>query len=85
MFCVHGNKRTTWRVTLYLQRSPAAGQGGHGRVGQVGADVNERVGGGEVEAVLVGDEAVDDGVGGPDVELGVLGVGEGAGLVLEPN
>ena len=35
--------------------------------------------------VLVGDEAVDDGVGGPDVELGVLGVGEGAGLVLEPN
>ena len=83
-------------LQMYLQRSPAAGQQGcHG--GVVGNkahidDVDERRSGGgrEVEAVLVGGEAVDDGgedaaaavSAAADEEHGVLGVGEGAALVL---
>ena len=48
-------------------------------------DVDEGAGvGREVEAVLVGHETVDDGVGAAaaDEELGVLGVGEGAAVVV---
>ena len=71
---------------MYLQRSPTAGQGCHGGVGNARIDVDERSGGREVEAVLVGGEAVDDGedaaVSAADEEHGVLGVGEGAVLVL---
>ena len=67
----------------YLQRSPAAGQWRHRRVGHVDVDVDEGVGR-EVEAVLVGHQTVDDGVGAAiaDEELGVLGVGEGAAVVV---
>ena len=82
---LHQGKKGLSKLHTHQQRSPAAGQWRHRRVGHVDVDVDEGAGvGREVEAVLVGHETVDDGVGAAaaDEELGVLGVGEGAAVVV---